>query len=388
MMLLPLVAMVVCCCSSDTCTIFTDDFSTDQLATEYTTSAGTWAVSGGKVTCTTASALITCDTTVTGGLTAVFASVTFTPATTSDIGRLVIGYSDGNNYWFAEVQAGAFHGTLKFFQRSAGTDTQKGATQTITGFQATETATIQMCYSTGNVFAYVQAGASAAGVQAGGTITIAGTKCGLGTGSGSSSCAFDDFSFSKHYTDDPTCNFCNLLCNPCPDKLPDTIEVTLPSTVYNGAQDAGGTGVNDTCCNAQNSRTFVLDLRGVDQQHAVQLCAGMPTPSICYYEYLEIICSEGGPFGDERLQVTAWFDVSAGAGTLYVVLLDGPVGGFDVTSPNTEMVYRLTGIDITDLCEGATLSVPFLAKYTTGCSTSGFLGCKPATTLGNLSVDT
>lgn len=362
----PFVAgLLVNCDCCDTCTIFTDDFSTDRTGTDYTTSAGTWAVSGGVLTCTTASALITADTAVTAGLTGVYATVTFTPATTSDIGGLVIAYTDDNNYWYCEVQAGATDGTLKLFQRSSGVNTQKGTTRTLTGFQATETATITMCDASGIVLASATATAPAASAAetAAASITIAGTKCGLATGAGSSSVAFDSFSFSKHDIDDPACPFCDLsACNVCADMLPDSIEVTIP-TDYSTSADPFNPCLTQACCDTVEGQTYVLTLR---EAVLVDNICTTGSATDCYYHHIEYLC-DGDPLGCSgtfwSVEISAYFS----GGDLTVVIREGnaTVGNETLTTVESRIVFRATiGTGLT--CEGSSWNVPFLTKCTNG----------------------
>jgi hypothetical protein len=340
------------------CTFFTDDFSTDRTGTDYSVRAGSFTVSGGVLSTSSANALLRCETAVTGGLTGVYCSVRFTPTSNSDAGRLVIAYSDDSNYWFAEVQSGASNGTLKLYQRSAGTNTQKGTTQTILGFNAAETATIELCYSGGSVVAFAAGPGTNnnAGVVATATITIAGTKCGIGTGSISSSAQFDDFLASVHDSDNATCGFCDLPCNFCTDKLPSSIEVTLPSNMYTGNNGAGSC-ISATCCTNQNSRTFILEMQEwtID---ADATCSVGSTATTCFYEYHEEFCAAA--CGNSwYLQVFAYF---TGSGELIVVSRTG--SGFSgvlhtVQGSLTDIAFYTT-LSASQVCDGGTFSVPYL----------------------------
>lgn len=189
------------CCSS--CTIFSDDFSTDRTGSEYTTGSGTWTVAAGALTCTSASALITENTASDGGATANYVAVTVTPASTSDSGGPVGAYTDANTYWFALVQPGAANGTLKLFQRSGGVNTQRGSTVTLTGYTS-GAKTVCLCFANGNVSASV--GTSVVNYTA--SVTVSSKTAGMTTGAGSSSVAFDNFSYKKHRKDDSNCNTC------------------------------------------------------------------------------------------------------------------------------------------------------------------------------------
>lgn len=247
------------CCCGGTCTIFTDDYSTDRTGTDYTTSAGTWAVSGGVLTCTTASALITANTAVTAGLTGIYVRASITCATTSDIARLIIGYSNDSNYWFCEAAPGAVNGTIKIYQRSGGVNTQIGSTLTFTSFTTVRTADVCMSYLNGtvNVVGTVLTTTKSTLTEPG-TITAAGSKVGMGTGAGTSSVTFDSFELQKHNVDDSTCPNC-VACNGCnPDLIPAEMQVTF-SGIANGGTCLGCAGHNATfvlssgTCNCVNS---------------------------------------------------------------------------------------------------------------------------------------
>jgi len=347
------------CCA--TCTIFTDDFATDRTGTDYSIRSGSWSVSGGLLSCTSASGLLRCETAVTAGLNGVYAFANCTCQTTSDIARLIIAYVDDNNYWFAEVQPGASNGTLKLFQRSGGTNTQQGSTETINGFQATEQVSLSLCYAAGVVRAYALAsGPQNAGVHVSATITIASTKCGLGTGSGSSSVSFDDFTFSKHDIDDPACPYCNLPCNPCNDTFPTELEVTLPTNLFTGTADEFFDCVTDDCCTALNGQTFVLP-----QTPSGFAYSGCQAITEClFYKSPVTFCSTDCGSGDATTYLYAWFVQTPFASThdLWVVLqtYQPSVGG-------RYLFFKLSGVTSGITCTGNSWSVPFNSSATTGC---------------------
>lgn len=237
------------CGSCSCCIIFTDDFATDRTGTDYTTVSGSFSVGSGKLTCTSASSLIVASTVTDSGATAAWVQADLTPATTSDIARLIIGYVDASNYWFIELQQGATNGTLKLFQRSGGSNTQKGSTVTVSGYTS-GTKTVCLCYAHDEITVTVTGGAELAFAA---TITIASTKAGLGTGSGSSSVSFDNFSLNKHHKDNSTCQPCcgGGTCTYCDTGTrPNYVQV-----VWTGVSNAFCTDCATLCNN-----TFVLPL--------------------------------------------------------------------------------------------------------------------------------
>lgn len=214
-LLLPVVPLFffpgcVCCTPPDPCALFSDDFAVDNLATDWDDRSGTWAVSAGLLTSTSTDALIVSTTAVPADATAVYSEVSMSFTATTATGRLVIAYIDDDNYWFAELQAGASDGTLKLYERSGGTNTQRGSTATVTGLQVNETMEVSLCYADGEFIA----SASGIFIEYTSTVTIGETQCGVGTGGGAGTRSFDDFAFTRHYTDVEECARCVKPCGP------------------------------------------------------------------------------------------------------------------------------------------------------------------------------
>ncbi len=192
-----------CICGGG-CTIFTDDFSTDRTGTDYTVGSGTWVVSAGVITCTSASATITENTAASVSTTAVSISASVNPSGT-DLGRVIGAYVDSTHYWYAEIQPGATDGTLKLFEKNgSGAATQRGSTATITGYTS-GAKTVVLCFTGTHVIAIAD---HENAIIYTASVTVASTKAGIGTGAGSSSVVFDDFSFMVHYSSDPSCPGC------------------------------------------------------------------------------------------------------------------------------------------------------------------------------------
>jgi hypothetical protein len=200
------------CC--DSCTIFSDTFASDDLSANWTNVSGTFAIASGTLNCTSASAAEVTNAASGAGATGIYVSADITCATTSDKGRLITAYTDSNNYWFCEVQPGATNGTLKLFQRSAGVDTQRGSTQTLTGFHATDVIHVFLCVGGGfvRVMAYETTSAMFF-ISFSSSPTITSKQAGCGTGSGSSDVKFDNFLFSKSGFEDSHCHDCFPCCN-------------------------------------------------------------------------------------------------------------------------------------------------------------------------------
>jgi hypothetical protein len=248
-----------CCCP--TCTIYSDDFTTDRTGTDYSVRSGSWAVSGGKITCTSASALIRAETAAGGGATACYISADVTPASTSDIGGVAGAIVDDNTLWKAVVQPGAANGTLKLYQRSGGVDTQRGSTATLTGYTS-GMKTVCLSFAYGQVT--VSVGSTAISYTA--SVTVASTKAGLVTGAGSSSVAFDNLAFNKHRKDDSTCSECTMSCSQCQNSAA-TETVQIDVSGFTG----DCTGLGGVNCNDFNGSFILTPDASVPCQYLVHL---------------------------------------------------------------------------------------------------------------------
>ena len=203
----PMMLMTNCC---GCCTIYADTFATDTIATAWTSVSGTFTVGSGVASTTDASALMVANTESGAAATAVYCGVTITCATSSDKGRVILAYVDSDNYWYAEIQPGASNGTLKLFQRSSGSDTQRGSTATVVGYTS---GAKTVCFEIipGNVLVTT----ATVAVSYAATVAVASTQAGVGTGSGSSSVTYDNFTYSKHTYEDAACVSCNSFCTNC-----------------------------------------------------------------------------------------------------------------------------------------------------------------------------
>lgn len=258
------------CCTSTGCTIASDAFTTDDLATAWDVRTGSPTISGGKLNADSGTTLLIHNTAAGASATGVFASVEFTATSTTDYGRLIIAYTDDSNYWFLEAQPGATNGTLKLYERSAGTNTQRGATQTVSGWTTATGRFLRLCYANGVVRAncspstFGGGGGGAASVSYAATITIASTKAGLGANE-VGAVTFDNFSFEKHNYEQAGCNSCSQ-CSRCTDGfMPDQVQVEVSGFTTG---DGDGGGCPDSSCIALNA-TYILD--------------SFPSSSCCWY---------------------------------------------------------------------------------------------------------
>jgi len=202
------------CCES--CTIFSDDFSTDRTGTDYTTVSGTWTVGSGVMTTGSAGALIVEDTAGTTGHGRV--TVTAKVDTAGATIRLVGSYVDSSNYLFVDFYINGSSSEIKLWERVAGVDTLLSAPGT---FSASTNTNYTICLNWNGGVATALTTVSSVQRVARVDYSGAGNQAGLGATPNGGTVTFDNFTFVKDYVDDPTCATpaCGYVetvtCGPC-----------------------------------------------------------------------------------------------------------------------------------------------------------------------------
>jgi hypothetical protein len=183
-------SLIMCCCTTVTCTIISDNYSTDRLATDYT-STGTWVIDAvnHRVNCTSAGDLIPNAVSATGHGRVSVDVVSFTGNV-----YLIAAYQDANNYVY--LRADNAH-TAFLYKRVGGVDTLLSKSQG-TG----PGGTICICWDG----TYVRAGTCF-----GNNIEMEEPYTGTGTGvrlRSDATATFDNLVFSHNSSDNSACAPC------------------------------------------------------------------------------------------------------------------------------------------------------------------------------------
>lgn len=233
------------CCQS--CTIFSDDFSTDRTGTDYTVVSGSWSVSGGKLSTSSSGALITCNTSGTTGHGATASSLRVTSS--GGAGRVIGSYVDSSNYLFCEATINGGSSTFKLWSKSSGSDTQIDTTYSFTG-STSSTYGLCLTWDGSLAVATIYENAVAQAILRG-AYTGTGNKTGMGASPGAGSAEFDDFRFMKIQADDSLCTSgCDAPGCGCNSIFAGEIDVTI-------------TGVVDSTCTTCDERVnglYTLDV--------------------------------------------------------------------------------------------------------------------------------
>jgi hypothetical protein len=141
---------IIPCASCCGCDLFTDDFSADNLATNYTQVSGSWAVASGELDPPATGILLlnTVDPLTADG---VRLSIAWNFGGATGKLRLLVDYTSSSNYHFVEIDCtGATSATLQLYRRSGGSNTALHAVAANIGsFGWSTEGTVAVCWKDG-----------------------------------------------------------------------------------------------------------------------------------------------------------------------------------------------------------------------------------------------
>jgi hypothetical protein len=275
------------CCGN--CVIFTDDFSTDRTGTDYTTASGTFSVAAGVITTTSAGALIVENTAGTSGHGR--AVVTAKSSAFNGSFDIVGSYVDSSNYLFARVYLNGISSTLRLYKKVAGADTQLGHTHIFTASTGVNY-TVEVCWNGTYASCAIPAGSGPPFISA--AYTGTGNKAGLGASPNGGTVTFDDFTFSEHYDDEPTCTTCqssdgSSCC--CGIDMPATLNLNI-----SGTGPCATCGTLDLTLNIVPAGTAQRTCGAVNAQYYYRVgdCAVTTSDIFCDMNSIEVGCYTNG----------------------------------------------------------------------------------------------
>ena len=210
-----------CYCTS--CTIFSDSFSSDDLATNWTQQSGTWSIGSGVLSTSSSNAVVTCNTAYPGGGFHAYTVQATLTAVTGSRSRVIVNYS-GGTYDCVEIYWNGASSYV-YLKNSSGSIL---STSVIQSFTNGTTYSFLVCVTaTGIVVNLVTA---LVPFVVGAAISSTSTICGLGSGMVSSTVYCTAFSFNYAATDVAGCPACNGSCSLCNSaKIPIQLKVVIPA---------------------------------------------------------------------------------------------------------------------------------------------------------------
>lgn len=178
--------MYPCCCDNvgTPCTFVSDDFNranNTDVGANWTETAGDWEIDSNEAEISSANALlVSTGTNADGGTSKIQVLVKASSITT--LARVIVAYTDTNNYLFAELLFLGSSSTLRLLQRSGGTNTELARFGGTLGTISLSTATqylVTVCYNGSTLSAVIGAATYCLSASVTG---FTGDKVALGTG--------------------------------------------------------------------------------------------------------------------------------------------------------------------------------------------------------------
>lgn len=206
-----------CCCPE--CTIYSDEFSSDTIGTDWTEVAGDWSIAAGTLAIADTSAILTADTAhPDGNDSSMVVRVDVRLAAADDRARVIVAYEDTDNYLFVEFWINSDGcGRIRAYVRDAGTTTAASDELGITvNLDLDAWHQLTVCYFSNSPdstlgFRVRSSEGNIWGDTADVAPSISGDQAGLGTGATvSEAIEFDNFEFLYHHDEDhPNCPRCD-----------------------------------------------------------------------------------------------------------------------------------------------------------------------------------
>lgn len=254
-----------------TCAIYSDNFSSNNLATDYTTLSGSFSVSGGECSCTTTSSIICNSESSTGHGKA---SIKAKSSATGNYVRLIGAYNAGT-YIYAELYFNGASSTWKLFTSGG---TQLGITRTISLSTSTYY-TLFLCWDGSATNAILGDSSAVCMASIHGTYAATGTKAGFGATMSSGTATFDDFAFSHagELISGVTCDSCTNGM----DMTSSACSCSKCSPLWYGELDVDVSGMaNSGCASGCSSLDGLFRLTREDT--SVGFCDGS---TLCCWKY-------------------------------------------------------------------------------------------------------
>lgn len=208
-----------CCCA--TCIIFSDEFSTDDIATNWTQQTGTWSVGAGVLSTSSSNGVLTCNNSYPGGAFHNYTVDVKLKASTGNHSRIIFSYS-GGAYNFAEVYWNG-SASVVYLKKSDGTIV---ATSDSQNFTDGDWYSFRLCVTGTSAVVNILNTAPTHIIH--GSVTSTSTTVGLGTGSLSGYVDFDDFDYEKE-----GCKQCaGIVCSSCASSI-GPLEFLVSITITN-----------------------------------------------------------------------------------------------------------------------------------------------------------
>lgn len=197
-------------CGCDSCEVFKDDFTTDDLEDKWTAVSGSWSIADGVLSTSSSNAVLICSRDFQDAPTFHNHVIQVKlKASTGDKSRIVFNYNSSSGaYHFVEVEW-ADEISYVYIKASSGSTIATSDNLTFTNGEWYD---FKVCVSDTTTLVN-WSNPTLANLY--GTIAATRTACGVGTGTTSAGVQFDDFSLNQSGFEKSGCPTCSGLCNGC-----------------------------------------------------------------------------------------------------------------------------------------------------------------------------
>jgi len=209
------------CCVD--CVILEDEFTradSSSMGSDWSERSGDWSIASNAAVCDSASGLMVTTASHPDASPDCFVEAVINANTADDVAKVILGYVDDNNYFFAQARFTATNSFLRLGKVVAGVQTMLGFSETTNASGETNLdGKLRVCYANGTITAALYATTTATlPVYTSASETVTGTKVGIGTGTRAGTIAFKEFSWQQKLSvAHPDCPTCDKPCVNCDD---------------------------------------------------------------------------------------------------------------------------------------------------------------------------
>lgn len=213
-------------CGCCTCTYFLDRYTRDDsgdLGDDWDEQLGSWSIENYRAKTTSSNARLICNAVDTPNNDPHVVSAALRGMGLGDQPRLISSKVSGaDTYWFFQMTYGATTVDLDLYQRTAGSDVQRGSTTTLYNMAPGIPLALRIAFDETEICGQYRRITDTIWTTATSyaTTDITDSICGVGTGTVNNEVRVDDFRLEKHGTLYPQCPTCAAECWACIGPMP------------------------------------------------------------------------------------------------------------------------------------------------------------------------
>lgn len=355
-----------CNCCLVACDILTDTFTrsnNSSLGSDWTETD--WSIVSNRASTTTSNANAITVATASSSKVSVYFTLTFSVVNAAI--RAIFNWVDDSNYLFVEfIPAGAAGacGTIKFYERASGVNTQVGTTREFSAFTTGTSFDVSACYANGHADAYLISTTRTVRHETDGyTGTYSGRKAGFGTGTITGTVTVDNFNFQHHelYNE---CDVCSGAV-PCATYRDEFTRADATNLGCEWDEAAGNWDVFSNTLRCQSSNGCALNLAAPrTSEHSVACRITSVSTGDELRLIIKALDEDNYLFGQITFGATnSTLSIGSRIGGVETITISMTLSGYASTTPNKGM--RLCYYGNTLFAHAENLAIVIGTKYST-----------------------